>query len=148
MRVLHHARILVVCEFADRRSATSFATFGGRLLPRPIWLMKMVVGSGRKRVLVDLFDPEVVQASDQPLLLAGPTGLLLDARESRQPAPVLRSVRSQRGLGGLLWVPLRWSRLILRVAQHLLPVNGSLLPLRQLSLLRNARSQLVVQLAV
>lgn len=97
----------------------------------------MVEGSWCECIFIDLFDPEVVQARDESLLFARTARLLLDAREPRQPALVVLRVRGERGLGGRLRVLLNQPVLVLRAAQHLLPVNGSLLSLGQLSLLRN-----------
>lgn len=103
-------------------------------------LLQVVERNGREGVLVNLLDPEVVQIGHQALLVFGAAArFLLDACEAGQPTLVVLA-GGERSLG-LLLVPVpvdrRLPRLVLRGCQHLLPVNGPLLPLRQLALLRN-----------
>ena len=126
-------------EFAYWRPTTAFAGLPIGVLAGPVLLLEVGVRNRRKGIFIHLFHPQVVQTRDETLLLAGTTtGLFLDAGEAGQAALVVCSVRCKRRLGsGLLWVLLHQPRLILRAAEHLLPVDGSLLALGQLPLLRN-----------
>ena len=76
---LTRGRILVVGEFAYRCSSPTFRCLCVGMLARSIMLLKVIKRSRSEGILIDLLDPEVVQARDEALLLCSSTGLLLNA---------------------------------------------------------------------